>query len=218
MNKTRNTRFWNNLEKKIYDGVGLYGIPEIKPEKWEPCDFIAFDKAKMCTNRNDVGVHFFLDDYLFDRIWNQFDRYMKMLSYFKAVLSPDWSLYTDWPTAVNIWSHYRKHYVGAYLQDMGVKVYPTIEWSDRKSIRWCFDGEPVGSCVAISSVGTQRSSDSKRNFLYGYYAMIERLAPETILFWGNVPKECSGNIVRMEALQEKIRKKAGDNRSERVSD
>lgn len=214
MKEIRNSRFWNNLEKKIYDGVGLYGIPEIKPEKWEECEFIGFDSANQCKKRADYGVHFFLDDYYFDRIWNQFDRYMGMLADFKAVLSPDWSLYRDWPTAVNIWNHYRKHYVGAYLQDMGVKVYPTIEWSDRRSIRWCFDGEPEGGCVAVSSVGTQRSKESKKFFLYGYYAMIERLCPETILFWGNVPRECKGNIVRMEALQDKIRRKSGEKNSE----
>lgn len=204
-NKTRDTRFWNNLEKKIYDGVGLYGIPEIKPEKWEPTEFIGFNEANTCTNRSSVGVHFYLDDYLFDRIWNRLGRFSTMLSEFKAVLSPDWSLFRDWPMAVQIWNQYKKHYVGAYLQDMGVKVYPSINWSDARSTRWCFDGEPVGGCVAVSSVGTQMSADTKKFFMYGYCAMIERLQPETILFWGNIPKECKGNIIEMGAFQNKIR-------------
>lgn len=208
MKEIRNSRFWNNLEKKIFDGIGPYGIPEIKPEQWEECEFISFVEANQCKNRDKVGVHFFLDDFQFDRVWSQLGRYSKMLSEFKAVLSPDWSLYRDWPTAVNLWNHYRKHYVAAYLQDMGVKVYPTIEWSDRKSIRWCFDGEPVGSCIAVSSVGTQKSADTKKFFLYGYAAMLEILCPKTILFWGNIPSECKGNIVPMIALQEKIRKKS----------
>lgn len=190
--------FWNNLEKKIYDGVGYYGIPEIKPEKYVECKYVKFTEANSIKATEGIGVHFFIDDYLFDRIWNQFNRYTRMLSKFDAVLTPDWSVYTDWPIAVNIWSHYRKHYVGAYLQDMGVRVYPTIEWSDKTSYDWCFDGEPVKSCVAISSIGTQVDVEARKLFVYGYDAMLERLQPETIMFWGSLPKECRGNIVKMD--------------------
>ena len=195
---TREERFWNNLEKKIFDGIGPYGIPEIKPEKYEECRFVRFDEAVKASCPEKLGVHFFVDDFHFDKIWNQFNRYMKMLAKYKAVLTPDWSVYTDWPVAVNIWNHYRKHYVGAYLQMMGATVYPTIEWSDKESYRWCFDGEPVGGCVAIASIGTQKDVDARKLFVYGYDAMLERLQPETIMFWGKLPRECRGNIIKMD--------------------
>ena len=194
----REEMFWNNLEKKIFPGVGPYGIPEIKPEKFIDCKYVRFNEAQKIKKPNGIGVHFFVDDYEFDKIWNQFNRYMRMLSKFDAVLTPDWSVYTDWPVAVNIWSHYRKHYVGAWLQDMGVKVFPTIEWSDKESHKWCFDGEPVGGCVAIGSFGTQRDIEARKLFVYGYDAMLERLQPETIMFWGKLPKECRGNVVKMD--------------------
>lgn len=194
----RENMFWNNLEKKIFPGVGPYGIPEIKPEKYVDCRYVRFNEAQKIKDPNGVGVHFFVDDYEFDKVWNQFSRYMRMLSKFDAVLTPDWSVYTDWPVAVNIWSHYRKHYVGAWLQEMGVKVFPTIEWSDKESYKWCFDGEPVGGCVAIGSFGTQKDVEARKLFVYGYDAMLERLQPETIMFWGSLPKECRGNVVKMD--------------------
>ena len=194
----RENMFWNNLEKKIFPGVGPYGIPEIKPEKFVDCRYVRFNEAQKIKDPSGIGVHFFVDDYEFDKVWNQFNRYMKMLSKFDAVLTPDWSVYTDWPVAVNIWSHYRKHYVGAWLQDMGVKVFPTIEWSDKESHKWCFDGEPVGGCVAIGSFGTQKDVEARKLFIYGYDAMLERLQPETIMFWGSLPKECHGNVVKMD--------------------
>jgi len=194
----RENMFWNNLEKKIFPGVGPYGIPEIKPEKFVDCKYVRFNEAQKIKDPDGIGVHFFVDDYEFDKVWNQFSRYMRMLSKFDAVLTPDWSVYTDWPVAVNIWSHYRKHYVGAWLQDMGVKVFPTIEWSDKESHKWCFDGEPVGGCVAIGSFGTQRDIEARKLFVYGYDAMLERLQPETIMFWGKLPKECRGNVVKMD--------------------
>lgn len=194
----REEMFWNNLEKRIFDGVGPYNIPEIEPEEYVECKYIRFIEAQKIENREEVGVHFFIDDFHFDKIWNQFSRYMNMLSKFKAVLTPDWSVYTDWPVAVNIWNHYKKHYVGAYLQSMGVRIYPTIEWSDKDSYKWCFDGEPVNSCVAISSTGTQKDIEARKLFIYGYDAMLERLQPKTIMFWGTLPKECRGNIIRMD--------------------
>ena len=212
--KTRSDFFWNNLEKRIFDGIGPYGIPEIKPEKFVDCYYVRFNEASKQRDRSGKGVHFFVDDFYFDRIWNQFDRSIKMLATFDAVLSPDWSVYTDWPVAVNIWNHYRKHYVGAYLQSMGVRVYPTIEWSDVASHKWCFDGEPIKSCVAVASIGTQQHVESRKLFVYGYDAMLERLQPETIMFWGSVPKECRGNIIRMDVGQGHFRREAGEKEGE----
>lgn len=127
-----------------------------------------------------------------------------MLADFEAVMTPDFSMYTDWPVAVQIWNHYRKHFFGAYLQQLGVKVYPTICWSDRSSYDWCFDGEPRESCVAVSSMGTQVNKKAKKLFISGYEAMLDRLHPETIIFYGRVPDECKGNIVSIKPFYDKF--------------
>ena len=87
---------------------------------------------------------------------------------------------------------------------MGYKVIPTIAWSDKESFDWCFDGEPKGATVAVSSVGTQRSKETKQLFLEGWNEMLSRLEPETVIFYGSVPKECNANIVRVKAFQEKF--------------
>lgn len=58
--------------------------------------------------------------------------------------------------------------------------------------------------VAISSVGTQKDKIDKELFLKGYKEMIRRLEPESIIFYGNVPEECKGNIIRVKAFQEKF--------------
>lgn len=189
---------WNHLEKHVFLGVGQYDIPEIQPERYVEVDWVQFHEANSTKNRHGKGVHFFEDDPAFERVWTNLTKYTKMLSTFDAVLSPDWSMYTDWPVAACIWNHYRKHYVAAYLQKfLNVRVYPTICWSDESSFDWCFDGEPVKSCVAVSSVGTQMAACDRKAFMLGYDAMLERLEPETILFYGLVPAECRGNIVRI---------------------
>lgn len=64
--------------------------------------------------------------------------------------------------------------------------------------------EPTHGTVAISSVGTQKDKIAKELFLKGYKEMIRRLEPESIIFYGNVPEECKGNIIRVKAFQEKF--------------
>ena len=201
-------RFWNNIEKGRFDGDGRYDIPIIYPEEYIDCKWIGFNYSTACRNREDKGIHFFLDDYQFERIWTDIDRYAQMALSYKAVLSPDFSMYEDWPLAMNIWNHYRKHYVAAYFQSVGVKVIPSICWLGKESFDWCFDGEPVGGCVAVSSVGTQMNKKDKSGFIYGYDAMLERLNPETILFYGAVPDMCRGNIIKINPFQSRFEKKS----------
>jgi hypothetical protein len=163
---------YDNLEKMIFSGVGEYGIPEIMPEEYKPCEWIGFNYAANTTKRAGKGVHFFLDDYQFERVWNNPDRYIEVLRDYEYVLSPDFSMYIDFPKAMQIYNHYRKHWCAAYMQMNGLRVIPTIAWSDESSFEWCFDGEPVGSVVAVSSVGTQNSKAKKAAFLRGYETII----------------------------------------------
>lgn len=166
--------------------------------------WVGYNYAKGYRSPEDVGLHFFLDDYQFERLWAQPDSYLDRLRSFACVCTPDFSIYTDFPKAVQLYNHFRKHWLGAYWQQCGITVIPTISWSDEGSFEWCFDGEPVGSCVAVSSVGTQATVDSQRLFLAGYQEMLHRLKPTQIYFYGDVPDVCQGNIVPIQAFYHKI--------------
>ena len=203
----RQGRNYENLNKGIFDGTGTFDIPCLLPENVSAKYFIGFNYAKTCKQPYDKGLHFFVDDYQFTRCWTNPDAYLDMLRKFKVVCTPDFSTYTDFPKAVQIYNHYRKHWLGAYWQHNGITVIPTISWSDKASFDWCFDGEPEGGTVAVSSVGTQLNRDSRKLFLDGYNEMLVRLQPSLIYFYGNVPDECRGNIVRLAAYQEKFRNK-----------
>lgn len=196
----KQNRNYENVNKQLFDGVGEYEIPSIKPTQYENCEFIGFNFSKSEKNRINKGIHFFLDDYQFQRLWTYIDRYIPML---QQVMSPDFSLYMDFPKALQIYNHYRKHWIAVYMQEHGIDVIPTIGWSDRSSFEWCFDGEPGGGCVAISSVGCMNSEKKKRIFLDGYNEMRKRLEPETILFYGEVPEECKGNIICIDSFHKR---------------
>lgn len=201
----RNTRNYENLNKRIFKGVGPYEIPQIEATHFESCEFVGFNYAAQAKKREEKGIHFFLDDYQFERLWKTPDRYLAMLYDFKYVMTPDFSTYTDFPKIIQIYNHYRKHWIGAYLQENGIDVIPTISWSIPDSYEWCFDGEPEGGAVAVSSVGTQKSKKAKELFILGYKEMVRRLQPETIIFYGDVPEECTENIVKIKAFQEKFK-------------
>lgn len=189
---------FENLDKSCFPGVGRYGIPQIEPVTVYPQgEFIPMNYAKRAKYPEGKIVHSFVDDYQFTRYWNRPDDYISKLSQFAAVCSPDFSTYTDMPVAMQIYNHYRKHWMGAYWQLHGLMVYPTISWSDEESYEWCFDGEPVGGVVAVSSVGTQQNKESKRLFLRGYEEMMKRLDPLWVIFYGHVPEECDWNVIRV---------------------
>ena len=204
----RQQRNYENLIKAIYPGDGRFDIPFIEPVECSVDNWISFNFAKTCEDPEIHGVHFFIDDYQFNRVWAQPDAYLDRLRRFQAVCSPDFSTYTDFPRAVQIYNHYRKHWLGAYWQEHGITVIPTISWSDYSSFDWCFDGEPVGGMVAVSSVGTQNNPVTQELFITGYREMMDRLEPSTVIMYGNVPDDCYGNIVRVGAFQEKWRKTA----------
>lgn len=201
----RQQRDYENLNKAIFDGVGEYDIPVIEPDNPQVDNWISFNYAKGCEEPEIHGIHFFIDDYQFVRVWKQPDTYLDMLRKFQAVCTPDFSTYTDFPKTIQLYNHYRKHWLGAYWQMNGIRVIPTISWADRDSYEWCFAGEPEGYTVVVSSVGTQGSQETRQLFLDGYREMMTRLQPQRIIMYGNVPDECQGNIIPVKAFQQKWR-------------
>ena len=209
MGFNRTLRNMDNLNISVFDGVGPYGIPQLKPEAGIARDFIGFHFTKSLKSGGGLGVHFFEEDYLFARLWASPDTYLPNLARFDCLLTPDFSLYTDYPVAMQIWNHYKKHWLGAFWQEEGLRVIPTIAWSDERSFDWCFDGEPEGGVVAVSSVGTQNNAETRRLFLLGYEEMKKRLHPVKILFYGCVPKECEADdLVCIRPFQDVMRSRA----------
>lgn len=199
------SRFINNVDFVPEYVDGPFEIPFIKPEPYVHVkEYVPFNLASQVrTGHADKGIQFFIHDYLFENLWTNREKYMNLLKRFKVVLSPDFSPYYDWPIMVQRWNHYRKHLLGAWMQDIGCIVYPTITWSDERSLEWCFEGEPIHSTVCVSSVGVMKKKEDRILFMRGYDRMLEVLEPETILFYGNIPNECDGNIVEIETFMKR---------------
>lgn len=192
-------------DKPYFPGTGQYGIPEITAEYYSPVEWIPFNFAKTATKTDGVGIHFFLDDYQFVRLWNDPYRYINLLSKFDCVLSPDFSMFTSMPLAVQIFNHYRKHWLAYFYQLQGISVIPTISWSDESSFSWCFDGEPTASVVAVSTVGVMNNAKAKEHFMIGYNEMKRVLHPSKILCYGKLLPEIENEVEYIGCYYEKIR-------------
>lgn len=192
---------WQNLEKMFIDGVGQYDIPEMLPvyeipsiKKWIGFDFANLYRADR-YNRADVGVHFYQDDFKFERIWTSPDRYADLLKQYGCIMSPDFSMYVDFPKAVQIYNKYRNHFVARYYAECyNIIVIPTIMFGFKDSWDWCFDGYPEDSIVSISTVGLLQNKEIRQMFLDGYKEMLIRLQPRKVLLFTRQFIELGGNV------------------------
>lgn len=200
-----------NLAYAQYDGSGKYDIPEILPvyslpeiTEWIGFNYVLSDKASD-EEKAHKGVHFFVDDYQFERIWNNPDLYIEKLLKYGCVLSPDFSPYGDMPQATQIFNHYRKHWVAAYMQENGITVVPTIRAStDPRSFEWYLDGEPKYSIVAISTMWVKEDKDIFKDWEREYQTMIDTLHPKKIFIYGEIPSNVKHeNVERIEKFTEK---------------
>ena len=117
---------------------GEYQIPTLKTEYHIPHSLISFDDIKNSRQSLDSGVHFYIDDHRFKRLWRNPDRYLEMLKKFDCVLTPNFSLFSDMPVAMKIWNTYRSRLIGQMMQDHGIRVIPSVTWAEPESYQYCF--------------------------------------------------------------------------------
>ena len=177
------------------NGVGQFDTPEIsgQVETYEPCVFLGYNEKAPASG--DYGCHFFLDDYQFQRVWNNPLVHLPKLTMYKYVLAPDFSLFVDWPRALSVYNHYRKHWCARFWQENGITVIPVVRWMYRDSWEWCFDGEPVNAIIAVSSKGINNDTKMNGMFRDGYEEMERRLKPRQVLWFGKYClEEERGNV------------------------
>lgn len=179
-------RTYDSVNLNDYDPsrvAGKYNMPMLRVENHIPQDMISFNYV-LNTEQFDKGVHFCIDDYQFERIWNRPYEYMDRLSKFDCVATPDWSLYLDMPLAMQIWNVYRSRLIGQIMQDMGMKVLPTLSWSDKRSYEFCFDGIPKGGTVFTSTVGVMRDENAQQYWIDGMTEAMKRVKPKHVVVYG----------------------------------
>jgi Domain of unknown function (DUF4417) len=191
---TRTSKNWQELPgnfdtvnaRQLFPSTNVFGIPELAPCNFVPEGLIPYgQRCRHPIAGQGQALHFFLDDYQFESVWTRPRQTFSSLTHFGAVLTPDFSLYRNYPFAVQLWNTYRNRWCGAYWQSRGLSVIPTVSWSDRTSFEFCFLGLPSRSVLAISTLGLGKDRAAQSLFLAGLAEMISWLYPTTLLIHGN---------------------------------
>ena len=199
-----NYRTSQTLLRNQFPGKGKLQIPIIPKFQEKSGDFddlllIGFDKTHLeDQNHLDRMVHFFLYDYRFKRVWRSPGNDIEKLSRYRAVLSPDFSMYLEMAPVMQIYNVFRNRWHGAYWASKGIRVIPTVNWGDASTFDFCFEGIEKGSIVAVSTYMASEHDnrcDQKEWFMAGYNELLRRIEPEKIICYNTPFPEMQGNIV-----------------------
>ena len=182
--------------------TGKYDIPVMRPSQTVGKQFLRFCDWRGIDDPENYIAHFYYDDFKFINAWRDPECYIERLKKFKAVISPNFSLYTDFPLTLQILSCYRRQWLAAYWQSLGIDVIPGVVWGEEKSFEFCFDGLPKHGTVCVSAIAKKNNEmwNGKKDNLFkkGYDEMMRRLEPKTILLYGEKMVDgLYGNIIHV---------------------
>jgi hypothetical protein len=99
-------------------------------------------------------------------------------------MCPDHSIFVDVPDVVNMYNVYKSRFAGAYWQHCGYNVIPTLTYGKADSFRYCFDGLPERSIIAVGCLGIDWCSPSQELWTMAMHELVYRLHPTKILVYG----------------------------------
>lgn len=173
---------------------GKYDFPIIKKQDID-VDKIKFlscvDTKKDDTQNKDKTIHFFTYDWKFEKVYENADEEFEILKQYYCLLSPDFSLFTNMPLALQIESVFKNRWCGAFWQSNGLRVIPTVSWGDERTFDFCFDGIEEGSIVAVCTYYRENCEDE---FMLGYNEMLKRIKPSVVICYDEPFDSMKGNI------------------------
>lgn len=99
------------------------GIPVLKPES--AGDFVDSPcipwGSRNRSNRMYGTYHFYVDDYRFEKVWDDPDKVVK--SHCVSVVEPNFTNAVETPKALAIYNTYRKRWLARYWQAAGIRVF-----------------------------------------------------------------------------------------------
>ena len=211
----KNTEFYGTsmpweqkMLRNTYKTIGKYEIPLLHKIEIDVSNIslISADDIRTNASKKDIAksVHFFLYDYKFEKFYTNPDLFLRRLAQYAHVLTPDFSLYTGMPLAIQIHSTFKNRWCGAHWQRYGLSVIPSVSWSTSDSFDFCYDGIEVGSVVAISTIGVRRNENS---FMEGYFEMKNRIKPKQVICFGKPFNHMGDNVIPIDYLETSGRRK-----------
>ncbi len=189
---------------------GAYDIPFCPTTAQNlPNIIVTWEEAKSIYKRRlasgdanfheDAFVCWYTDDYKFDGprgIWNDSKFALKVLRHFAGTITPDFSTYQDFPEPIKIYNTYRMRTFGFWLGKNGIPVINNVRWGTQETYRYCFEGIPENSIIAIGTCGgSPRKHEDRDRFEKGLDELIKVLCPHTIIVYGSASYPCFDKLI-----------------------
>lgn len=123
----------------------------------------------------------------------------KPISQYDYVIGPDFSLYLGigWEVQ-NKYNIYKSRAITAYWQHCGLIVIPVATWGDAESFKYCFEGLPENSVIAVCGIGHNSSPWRHHLWCAAISELVRQKHPTKILVYGGKP--CSIESVPVEMI------------------
>lgn len=174
-----NLHLFNALKASLLDLPIIEAYTSLLPQFLVP-----FHEARKKVIQPGSFVHFYIDDYHFERLWNNPERYLPLLQRYDGVIGTDFSQLANMPYPQRLWNCYRNRLLGSWMQKHGINYIHNVTWSLPDSYDYSFEGLPAGSVIAINCAGIAGSPTSKYLWYRGYEEALSRLKPVAIVRYG----------------------------------
>ena len=161
-----------------------WDMPVLAPVEAHPTALVPFSVAMHERWRDfDCFVHFYEDDFRFERVWNDPHKYLPKLSKFEGVIMPDFSTCIDFPRPLKMWNCYRNQTLGTWWQEQGLTVIPNAR--HQPECDWLVEGLPRESVIAICGRALVKDVAERRRFVRDVRTTVDELRPTAIVYYGS---------------------------------
>lgn len=179
---------FNSFLLKNADYTSDYELPILRGTTEIPGKLVLFSEAiKQGGDSSNAWTCFYEFDEKFQRIWLNPNKYLRKLLQRPGTLSPDFSMYRNMPHPIQLESCFKNRAIAHWLEEQGLPVIPNVRWADERSFRYCFDGIPPHTTIAVGSHGCLRYKEDRFWFRFGLEELVSRLSPSTLVVYGAAP-------------------------------
>lgn len=128
------------------------------------------DFRKRMTRMNVGSVHFYIDDFYFNVLWEQPNFVFDSC---KSITEPNFSVYDNMPKAVGLYQLYKKRWLARYWQMRGVRIFVDI-YGGEKFKDYMFLGVPKGwkaFSTRFSVAGYEQDREGEKEVLDMIYSI-----------------------------------------------
>ena len=156
-----------------------------------------------------VILSFYVHDEKFENWWHLPAYYSAR--FFSAgvrnIITPDYSMWTDWPKALSVYNVYRQYWLGRFFQQADFKVCPNLCFSDPSSYDYAWDGIPQSPPMVSVQLQTIKK-DRAQEWDYaarGLKTGLERVKPGAlIVYTGDPGRELVESVMKTSQVRPEI--------------